>query len=168
MVSPLSQVWVSYGKAKVTHVKNVSQTGRASNKPVGFWMSPAAIDINDNPSSDFKIFCENAEFDKMLANMQTRSEFKVVESANILQILTVADADKFTAEFGAEELFSFGDKTRPTSVINWTKVAERYSGILVHEDVIFSKEYSYAWPWGWDATSLVAFTDKVVVPVESA
>jgi hypothetical protein len=116
---------------------------RTQGKPNGLWFSVEGPD-------DWKEFCESGNWN--LHDLVVSYELHLKEGSNILHLKT------------AEEIMEFG-KTYPLSTrrwdpehdtyhLNWTKVREKYQGIIISPyqwDCTLAIET--AWYYGWDCSS---------------
>ena len=135
-----------YAAAPVTiadRTPNQSTTG----KPEGLWVSVG---------EEWLDWCRSEEF-------RTESDWyehwvTVADDANLMQLSSKQDLDRFTADYGVQI-----DPRFLSRFIDWTRVASEYDGIII-------APYQYGrrltphthWYYGWDIASGCIWNSAVV------
>lgn len=117
----------------------------AVGKPRGLWVS-------DEDDHGWRDWCESEEWN--LAGLAYETEFTLAPDANVLIISTDAEFKAFTAEYAAP-LFRPDEYVSIRMYgIDWTKVAERYDGIIISPYRWESRfDIENFWYSGWDVAS---------------
>jgi hypothetical protein len=152
---------VHYSGAPVIEVRSVRQNGEHSGigKPCGFWLS---VDGNEDGWRDW---CLGESFG--LEHLTHVHDVELAPDAEVLRLHGPAGIDAFTREYHEPSDRFYGR-------INWSRVAERWQGIIIAPYVWSRRlhdgaKWYYSWDCAsgciWDARAVAGISLREVVPV---
>lgn len=162
----MKEIYRHYGHSKFDKSLFCPISNREfSNKPEGGLWSCPTIDYD----IDWKEWSEREEF--RLDKLKEHFDFKIKDSAKILEIKDIKDLDKLP-RIRNERIKSLLEFDRMNSDIDFEELAKDYDGIMVwmyrSEDI--DKETRmfdgmYYRMYGWDVDTLVVFNPDIIEEV---
>lgn len=154
-----------YSNSVITTVKEPSTPVRGHQstksptlpyKPRAFWVSVDDPD-RDGYSWGWADWCKAENF--RLEDIKYRHRVVLSDPESLLWIASEAELLDFNEEYGQGQLDSF------SSIILWTEVAEKYSGIII-APYQWEQRLELAWYYGWDCASGCIWDTSIVVRLD--
>jgi hypothetical protein len=141
-----------YSKAPLLSVHSVAQRDEPDAKPSGLWLSVAGED-------DWKSWCQGEQWG--LSRLVYETRLCLSPEARVLWLRGPASLDAFDAEYGAD---------RYRRCVDWSRVANRYQGIIIAPYVRERRFDGRAsdWYYSWDCASGCIWDADAIASLNSA